>query len=426
LSASLFSLATFAFPANLANVDISASQLAEINDLVAKVTRDLKEREGQPKVEKRAIFNADAQRISNTGAHRYIAPGPNDLRGPCPGLNVMANHGYLPRNGVASVAQLTTASNEVFGMGLDLAAFLAVYSAVVAGDLTSCSIGGKPKSGLLGGLTSSLGLLGEPQGLNLSHNRFEVDASPTRRDQYIGDPVSLDIELFEQMVNSPLGPNGYDLTVMYPRRVARFKDSIATNGHAFFGPVVQYALQPATYLFTYQFFANRSAEYPEGYLDLETLKSFQGVTGEKGNFKWTWGGEKIPDNWYRRDILQPYLIESFTAEAVGMLLVDPELIVVGGNTGTPNSFAGVNVVDLTGGVYNAQNLLEGNNAMCFALQNIQQGAPDLLRGLVGNVVVALQKLTGVLDPLLATLNCPQIAKYDPLLLSKYPGAEGSI
>lgn len=70
-------------------------------------------------------------------------------------------------------------------MGLDLAAFLSVYSGVMAGDFTSVSIGGKPKSGgLLSGVTSSLGLLGEAQGLSNSHNRFEADASPTRADLY--------------------------------------------------------------------------------------------------------------------------------------------------------------------------------------------------------------------------------------------------
>lgn len=72
----------------------------------------------------------------------------------------------------------------VFGMGLDLSAFLAIYSAIMAGDLASFSIGGKPKSGLLGGLTTSLGLLGEPQGLSASHNRFEHDGSPLRADLY--------------------------------------------------------------------------------------------------------------------------------------------------------------------------------------------------------------------------------------------------
>lgn len=69
-------------------------------------------------------------------------------------------------------------------MGFDLAAFLSVYSSVMAGDITSVSIGGKPKSSLVGDIASSLGLLGESQGLGNSHNRFECDASPTRADLY--------------------------------------------------------------------------------------------------------------------------------------------------------------------------------------------------------------------------------------------------
>jgi hypothetical protein len=40
------------------------------------------------------IFNAKAQYINVTkgSGHEYVAPGPNDLRGPCPGLNAFANH----------------------------------------------------------------------------------------------------------------------------------------------------------------------------------------------------------------------------------------------------------------------------------------------------------------------------------------------
>jgi hypothetical protein len=40
------------------------------------------------------IFNAQAQyvNVSKGSGHEYVAPGPNDLRGPCPGLNAMANH----------------------------------------------------------------------------------------------------------------------------------------------------------------------------------------------------------------------------------------------------------------------------------------------------------------------------------------------
>lgn len=72
----------------------------------------------------------------------------------------------------------------VFGMGLDLSGFLAVYSAVMAGDLNSFSIGGVPKNNGVLGLTSALGLTGAPQGLSVSHNRFEHDGSPMRGDLY--------------------------------------------------------------------------------------------------------------------------------------------------------------------------------------------------------------------------------------------------
>jgi hypothetical protein len=61
-------------------------------------------------------------------------------------------------------------------MGLELSAFLSVYASVMAGNLTACSIGGKPNNGgLLGGLGSTLGLIGEPQFLQ---NVCQCDASP--------------------------------------------------------------------------------------------------------------------------------------------------------------------------------------------------------------------------------------------------------
>lgn len=32
-------------------------------------------------------------KLVNTPGRPWIAPGPNDIRGPCPGLNTLANHG---------------------------------------------------------------------------------------------------------------------------------------------------------------------------------------------------------------------------------------------------------------------------------------------------------------------------------------------
>lgn len=50
-------------------------------------------------------------------AYPYKDPTPSDQRGPCPGLNTLANHGYIPRNGIATVAQTVVASARVFNMG---------------------------------------------------------------------------------------------------------------------------------------------------------------------------------------------------------------------------------------------------------------------------------------------------------------------
>jgi len=50
-------------------------------------------------------FDAASQYVSNQGAHKFVPPGPTDQRGPCPGLNAMANHNYMPHNGIATIEQ---------------------------------------------------------------------------------------------------------------------------------------------------------------------------------------------------------------------------------------------------------------------------------------------------------------------------------
>lgn len=111
----------------------------------------------------------------------------------------MANHGYLPHNGIGTIEDFITGTGEAFGMGehafcffipscswlstnnigVDLATFLAIYGAMFDGDLTQYSIGGPYPS-----LLNLDGLLGAPQGLSGSHNKYEGDVSPTRGDLY--------------------------------------------------------------------------------------------------------------------------------------------------------------------------------------------------------------------------------------------------
>ncbi|KAJ7252319.1 Chloroperoxidase, partial [Mycena rebaudengoi] len=54
---------------------------------------------------------------SRRNDHKWIAPKTTDVRSPCPGLNTLANHGYLPRNGKKiSIPMLLDAANEGFNL----------------------------------------------------------------------------------------------------------------------------------------------------------------------------------------------------------------------------------------------------------------------------------------------------------------------
>ena len=62
-------------------------------------------------LKRRAVFDPVAQKVSTTGTHAWVAPKSGDQRGPCPGLNALANHGYLPHNGVADIPTIIQAVN---------------------------------------------------------------------------------------------------------------------------------------------------------------------------------------------------------------------------------------------------------------------------------------------------------------------------
>jgi hypothetical protein len=70
----------------------------------------------------------------------------------------------------------------------------------------------------------------------------------------------------------------------------------------------------------------------------------------------------------------------------------PGIIRIGGNAGNAgktDSFAGVNLTDLTGGVFNLATLADGNNGACFLLQASLLGIPNILNPLLGVVETLL-------------------------------------
>ncbi|KAF2433910.1 Cloroperoxidase [Tothia fuscella] len=400
----------------------------------AAIPRLLHKRAEEAKLGKRATFSAAAQKVDVTGPHKFVPPNfaAGDQRGPCPGLNALANHNYLPHSGVADMATIIEATNKVYGMSLDLGGFLAVYGTVFDGNPLSLnpgySIGGPSTASqnILGGL----GLLGQPNGLTGSHNKYESDASPTRGDLYLtGNNFAVQLPQFQQYYSALKAVQGKSSDEQYQGllqfRIDRFQHSVKNNAYFFYSPFSGVLVSPAGFSFPKAMMANHSAEYPDGTLSLNVFSSFFGVSGQEGKFIYKEGNERIPDNWYRRPIGDDYSIPSFLVDVLDHGAQYPPFLDVAANVNGPNTLAPVDLSDLTGGVFRTGGLLEGNNLECFVLQSIMAAQPDILGSFFLDVKSATRPLTNNIQTQLAGLACPQLNKYDTTLFQKYPGYQRS-
>ncbi|KAG8705497.1 hypothetical protein FRC09_002921 [Ceratobasidium sp. 395] len=368
-------------------------------------------------------FDPVKQKIDVTGTHAFQPPKAGDLRGPCPGLNALANHGYLNRNGLTTLTQAIEATNKVYGMGIDLATFLSTFATVIDGNPVTLqwSIGGSPPGLYLPPLLSA------PKGLSGSHNKYEGDSSPGRGDAYLhnGDSSSLQIDNFKALYNlQPEGPSSnYNLDVLIQHRKQTLDFSIQNNPHFFYPQFAGLLVSQAAHTFIPAFMSNHSAQALDGVLTSDVLKSFFAVSGTGSNLTYNKGYERIPDNWYRRQIGNDYGIVTFVLDILRVANKVPAILKIGGNTGKVNSFVGVDIANITGGVYNLQNLLQGNNIACFAYQTFQMDAPDILSGLFSDITAALGLITKYITPQFANLGCPELSKYDGSVFGTYPGAK---
>ncbi|PPJ52290.1 hypothetical protein CBER1_09557 [Cercospora berteroae] len=362
-------------------------------------------------------FDAEKQLIdvSEGSGHEWQAPRPGDQRGVCPGLNAFANHGFLPRSGYATVAQYIDATMNVVGMGTDLAAFLGVLGALIdSGDLMAWSMGGTPPPGVGSPLAQG------GNGLTGSHNKYENDISPTRGDLYeIGNNYICNADQFQDMIDA--NPGGeVTLNGLTTYRSQRFDRQVANNKYFFNGPFPGLLVQPAAFTFIYRFMANHSEEDPIGTLSYSTIQSWFGIEGESGSYVARQGYERIPDNWYRRSLTAPYTIPYFLGDVLNAARLHPKFLNIGGNLdGKTNNFAGVNVEDLSGGVFNSDDLLKGNNLGCFAFQTVAQVKADLL---LDDILNGVQTAVG---SIVTQLGCPQLKAIDEAQLEQFPGYQKS-
>ncbi|KAJ7826891.1 hypothetical protein B0H14DRAFT_2595594 [Mycena olivaceomarginata] len=148
-----------------------------------------------------------SQCISAQDNHEWIAPTATDVRSPCPGLNTLANHGYLHRSGKnISIPDMLQAALDGFNVGPD-------------------TIIQAAKFGLLSG--------DDPTTLNLDalqlHNLVEHDASISRNDFAIGDNLHFNETVFSTLANANAGVDFYNATSAGQVMHDRLADSLARN-----------------------------------------------------------------------------------------------------------------------------------------------------------------------------------------------------
>ncbi|KAI7643416.1 hypothetical protein KC319_g12655, partial [Hortaea werneckii] len=220
-------------------------------------------------------FDPESQRVSTSGEHEFRAPGPGDIRGPCAGLNAAANHGYLPRDGIATAESVNTGLWEAFGLDQTATLFLQTATMFFDGDPLS----GRWSIGYHSDETNSLGVLGDLLGNQTGicaygHLKTEADASITRGD-WLAPEMNSNCASYpvfaQELLDLAKKRTGGNITpqVLAEHSYNRKQYSIANNPNYFSPPYAGVAFTFGAHMFAFELLANHSAEEPRGFLTPE-------------------------------------------------------------------------------------------------------------------------------------------------------------
>jgi len=147
----------------------------------------------------------------------FHPPGSGDVRSPCPGLNALANHGFIHRDGrQMTIPHLIKGLAEGLNMGADF----------------TTAIGGA-------GLLSSPNPLGgsfDLSDLNMHNFPIEHDASMSRQDAALGNPQPFYSPNWQQYISFFDGKATTDVPTASKAKFARYQDSLAKNLQFTYGP----------------------------------------------------------------------------------------------------------------------------------------------------------------------------------------------
>lgn len=183
------------------------------------------------------------------------------------------------------------------------------------------------------------------------------------------------------------------------------------------------------------------------------MQFFSYSRDENGALQYTYGHERIPDNWYRRANDNPWTLTDIVVSTAQQCESYPSNCKVGGNTGEVNSvrtlkarshrcsclkhadlllqFDGFDLGDITGGFINAAEDLQDPQRMgCFIAQAIRADTPSFLDKVFSGAALTnvLGAVGAKLEPVLAMLgDCPNLPAGKSVFgnSQKYPGANAA-
>jgi len=113
-------------------------------------------------------------------SHPFVPPTPFDRRSPCPALNALANHGYLPHDGKdIGFFTLIRAQQEAYNLSFVLAFVLSLAGILLCGSISKFSLN-----------LNALSI----------HGRIEHDASLVHHDASTGDATSVIPKLVDELI----------------------------------------------------------------------------------------------------------------------------------------------------------------------------------------------------------------------------------
>ncbi|KAI1328377.1 hypothetical protein F5Y16DRAFT_398547 [Xylariaceae sp. FL0255] len=294
--------------------------------------------------------------------HQFEAPGATDVRGICPTLNALANHGYISRDGITSFAEAANAVQTGYGFDFSLSVFLSAVGLLAGGDLVT----GKYS---IGGADSRVpNTLGPALGLD-KHGVFEIDGSITREDVYFGNNANFLLQRWDEYVAISDKYGGlFGPETQAEDNGLRYDNSRATNPE-FLAGAVWFVVSHAERVFVYEGLPNGTTPDVADYANIAPF----------------FLDERFPEGWYRR--ANPFTLVSAVDEAVDLALSNPREL--GGNEGL-NNFVPFEV-DLSSET--------PAQVLCFVIENIFDLAPgELQTTIADNIDLFEGFLKGIIAP----------------------------